>query len=361
MKSFVGHGAPREWLSHRGTNFLSKLVKETCKLFGTYQKFSSAYHPQTNGVQERYHATLIQSLSMYVDSHQKDWDVFLPAVLFSYRACPATRSTGHSPFMLLYGREPTLPLDIHLTVPSEIPATICDHLALLISKLETVRHYAIKNLEEHSTQMKTQADKSVHITDFKIGDVVYVYTPHVKVHTSKKLAMLWSGPYILTEKLSDILFKLRRLSDNKLISVPVHVNRFKQATIFRERPLNEVLPDLPVSEEQFNPDMNEDDIPPISDNLLPPNLSKSNTTMQDQPAHTDSNTDTELFEVEKVLKGRYKNGKLEYLVKWQIYPSSANTWEPEHNLNEVLLKYLKENPVSITGKPVCTMGLLGTM
>ena len=117
--------------------------------------------------------------------------------------------------------------------------------------------------------------------------------------------------------MSDILFKLRRLSDNKLISVPVHVNRFKQATVFRERPLNEV-PDLPVSEKQFNPDMNEDDIPPISDNLLPANLSKSNTTMQDQPAHTDSNTDTELFEVEKVLKGRYKNGKLEYLVKRKI-------------------------------------------
>ena len=88
--------------------------------------------------------------------------------------------------------------------------------------------------------------------------------------------------------MSDILFQLRRLSDNKLISVPVHVNRFKQATVFRERPLNEVLPDLPVSEEQFNPDMNEDDIPPISDNLLPANLSKSNTTMQDQPALTDS-------------------------------------------------------------------------
>ena len=130
--------------------------------------------------------------------------------------------------------------------------------------------------------------------------------------------------------MSDILFQLRRLSDNKLISVPVHVNRFKQATVFRERPLNEVLPDLPVSEEQFNPDMNEDDIPPISDNLLPANLSQQiypsptppcRTSLQLQIVHTD----TELFEVEKVLKGRYKNGKLEYLVKWQNYPSSAKT------------------------------------
>ena len=72
--------------------------------------------------------------------------------------------------------------------------------------------------------------------------------------------MLWSGPYILTEKVSDILFKLRRLSDNKLISVPVHVNIFNHGNCFQRE--NEVLPDLPVSEEQFNPDMNEDDIPP---------------------------------------------------------------------------------------------------
>ena len=59
----------------------------------------------------------------------------------------------------------------------------------------------------------------------------------------------------------------------------------------------------------------------------------------------------EMYKVEKVLHGKYFNGKLHYLVKWKGYPSSANTWEPESHLNPTLIRYLATNPVRITGKP----------
>ena len=109
--------------------------------------------------------------------------------------------------------------------------------------------------------MKIQSAKSIFIKDFTVGDVVYVYTPAVKLHTSKKLPMLWTGPYLLVQKVSDVLFKMRRLSDHKLVKVPVHVNRFKQATLSRERPSNLVPPDLPVGPNEMTPDLNESDIP----------------------------------------------------------------------------------------------------
>ena len=56
------------------------------------------------------------------------------------------------------------------------------------------------------------------------------------------------------------------------------------------------------------------------------------------------------YEVEKILRGRYKNKRLEYLVKWKDFPHSRNTWEPECNLNAAALNFLKENPVKISGK-----------
>ena len=78
------HGCPRELLSDRGTNFLSKVVQETCKLLNVSPLHTSSYNPRCNGLEERWHATLAQMLSMYVDKNQKDWDEYLPAVCFAF-------------------------------------------------------------------------------------------------------------------------------------------------------------------------------------------------------------------------------------------------------------------------------------
>ena len=78
------HGAPRVLLSDRGTNFLSKVVAEVCKIFQIQKVNTSSYHPQTDGLVERFNSTLCQSLSMYLSKNQKDWDEFIPLLLFAH-------------------------------------------------------------------------------------------------------------------------------------------------------------------------------------------------------------------------------------------------------------------------------------
>ena len=65
------HGAPRVLLSARGTNFLSEVVAEVCKIFQIQKVNTSSYHPQTDGLVERFNSTLCQSLSMYVPKTRK--------------------------------------------------------------------------------------------------------------------------------------------------------------------------------------------------------------------------------------------------------------------------------------------------
>lgn len=77
-----------------------------------------AYHPQTDGLVERLNSTLCQTLSMFVSKNQKDWDIFTPAALFAFRTSPS-ESTGESPFYLLYGREPRLPMEVTLLPPGD--------------------------------------------------------------------------------------------------------------------------------------------------------------------------------------------------------------------------------------------------
>lgn len=113
---FARHGAPHTLLSDRESNFLSSIVSQTCRLLDIHKLNTMAYHPQTDGLVERFNGTLAQSLSMYVSKDQKDWDRHISTVLFAYRVSPSD-VTGESPFYLLYGRDPRLPMDVSLLAP----------------------------------------------------------------------------------------------------------------------------------------------------------------------------------------------------------------------------------------------------
>jgi len=91
------HGAPGELLSDRGTNFLSELVAEVCALFNIKKVNTSGYHPQTNGLCERFNNTLIQMLAKTGERFGQDWDRHLPYVLYAY-CVTAQESTKESPF-----------------------------------------------------------------------------------------------------------------------------------------------------------------------------------------------------------------------------------------------------------------------
>ena len=98
----IRHGFPHWILSDCGRNFLAAIVKETCRLMNTSKLNTTAYHPQTNGLVERFNGTLSETLSMFVSTNQKDWDEHIPQVLFAYHMSP-NATTGESPFYLLYG------------------------------------------------------------------------------------------------------------------------------------------------------------------------------------------------------------------------------------------------------------------
>lgn len=72
------HGVPQRLLSDRGSNFLSALVQEVCKLLGTTTVNTSGYHPQCDGIVEKFNSTLINMLSKSVAKHGRHWDVHLP-------------------------------------------------------------------------------------------------------------------------------------------------------------------------------------------------------------------------------------------------------------------------------------------
>ena len=101
------HGVPAQLLSDRGAAFLSRLLMEICELLGVEKLNTTAYHPQTDGLAERFNRTLTDMLAKKVEQGGRDWDVHFPFVLFAYCASLQV-STKESPFYLLHGCDPRL-------------------------------------------------------------------------------------------------------------------------------------------------------------------------------------------------------------------------------------------------------------
>ena len=104
-------GILEEILNDQGANFMSSLLQEVYQLLHIQRIWTSPYHPQTDGLVEKFNGTLKSMLRKFVGWGEKDWDEYLPFLLFAYREVPQ-ETTGLSPFELLYGRRVQGLLDV---------------------------------------------------------------------------------------------------------------------------------------------------------------------------------------------------------------------------------------------------------
>ena len=146
---FTRYGAPRELISDRGTQFMSKLVAELCNVFAVKRHCTSAYHPQTNASCERMNSTIGQALRAYVKDDQSDWPSMLPSILVAYRMTPAMRSTDFSPYVLVFGHDMLTPLDTEIMPPENVPKTYAQHLKNTIENLRLARSLAKENVQHN--------------------------------------------------------------------------------------------------------------------------------------------------------------------------------------------------------------------
>ena len=189
------HGVPAKLLSDRGTNFLSELMQEICKLMGTEKVNTSSYHPQTDGLVERFNRTLTAMLAKTVEKDGRDWDHRLPYVLFAYRTS-LQESTRESPFHLLYGRDARLPTEAALSHPRTCyQVDLDDYKVDLVANLSDAWELARKNVQRAQKQQKRQYDYHTTKPTYHIGDRVFVYQPGSIQSKNRKFARPFHGPY----------------------------------------------------------------------------------------------------------------------------------------------------------------------
>jgi hypothetical protein len=219
------HGCPRELLTDQGTHFVNALLDALCNRLGVKHRLSTAYHPQTNGLVERFNRTLCDMLAKYSSEYQQDWDVFLPSALFAYRTI-RQNTTQYEPFYLTYGRDAVIPIELSLpSYPNEensleeFGRLYFERLRLLIGKISEDRQNARSNIERSQAKQARHHDKKVKDHQYRIGDKVLL-----KDFRAKKLDPKWLGPYYIHDVKMNGTYKLRTL-DNKLRKKLVHADQ----------------------------------------------------------------------------------------------------------------------------------------
>ena len=97
---------------------------------------TNRYHPQSDGLVERFNRTVLDMLSMAVQQDEHGWDLLLQPVMLAYRTS-VQETTGTTPFSLMFGREPRLPEDIMFGIPTEDHASPEPYSHILVQRVKS--------------------------------------------------------------------------------------------------------------------------------------------------------------------------------------------------------------------------------
>ena len=188
-------GVPEALLSDRGTNLLSHLMRDVCDLLGVEKLNTTAYHPQCNGLTERFNRTLKTMLRKHAARFGAQWDRYLSGALWAYRNTPHD-STREKPSFLLFGFDCRSPTEAALLPETPIgPTDVSDYREELIVNLSSARELAVEALQVARGKYKKQYDQRATPGSHKIGDWVLIKFPQEESGAQRKLSRPWHGPY----------------------------------------------------------------------------------------------------------------------------------------------------------------------
>jgi hypothetical protein len=220
------HGLPHAIVSDRDKIFTSMLWKELFRLAGVELRMSSAYHPQSDGQTERVNQCMETFLRCFANAVPSKWQDWLHLAEFWYNTTWHS-ALKQSPFFVLYGHTPR-----QLGIEAASACTVSS-LADWLSRKALVQTLIQHQLARAKNRMKMQADKNRTERSFDVGTWVYLkLQPYIQssvaARSNQKLSYRFFGPYLITEKIGSLAYKLQLPASSSVHPI-FHVSQLKAA------------------------------------------------------------------------------------------------------------------------------------
>ena len=287
---FKYHGMPTSIVSDRDPRMTSLFWRALFENMQTTLKFSSSFHPQTDGQSEITNSVVLDLLKCYVSDHKEQWEQYLPLVEYAYNNTVHS-STGKAPFEIVEGGKKVPPI---LHTKDKI------FEADKFTKDWEEAYKKVKEaLQKTQAKQKKAADRHRRHLEFALGDWVLLRFEKARLKKMKgkerlypKLSMRYYGPFQVMERINDVAYRLQ-LPDHWKIHNAFHVSLL--------RPFNGDVPEDLTDEQQ--PEVEE-----LDEILIPEQI----------VAHK-----------ERKVRGKVSR---RYLVKFQNYSPMDAKWMEEGDL-----------------------------
>jgi Chromo (CHRromatin Organisation MOdifier) domain len=269
-------GLPDKMLSDRGPQFMAKAFRAMLSRLGVNSVLSTAYHPQTDRTTERVNQEIEAYLAIYCHSHPETWKKNLATIGFTHNN-QRHADWPKTSFEIIQGESPkALPLTYKNT---KFPS--------IDNKVKQMMTNRDEALAAHELARARMAERRWNMfTPFTVGQKVWLYTRNIKTNYHKKMAPKWEGPFEVEEVLGPVTYRLKLPTTWKIHHV-FHAVLLK-----------------PYIETEVHGENFSRPIPEILDG-------------------------EEVYNVETILKHSRRGQSYQYLIKWEGYPISEASWEPE--------------------------------
>uniref|UniRef100_A0A3P9L3Q8 Gypsy retrotransposon integrase-like protein 1 n=1 Tax=Oryzias latipes TaxID=8090 RepID=A0A3P9L3Q8_ORYLA len=203
-ENFIVHyGIPERLHTDQGPDFESNLIKELCVIAGIEKTRTTPYHPRGNPV-ERFNRTLLSMLGTLEPEQKRRWKEYVKPLVHAYN-CTRNEVTGYTPYELMFGRSPRLPVDLAFGLPVRDKPSIShsQYVQNLRSRLEESYQLASKHAAKSAERNKKCFDRRVRPSVLEEGDRVLVR--NVRLRGKHKIEDKWERDiYVVVNRAGDL-------------------------------------------------------------------------------------------------------------------------------------------------------------
>ena len=169
--------APAYLVSNQGKAFMGHIITHLCELYGVQKLRTLPYHAQTNGQVERMNQTIIRMISKLEEDKKACWSEHLPEVLLAYNATRSTM-TRYSPYYLLFGRRPRIPVDYLFPTLRDSPHQTKMEVSVVAMQKRLKEVFAVARCltSEEVAKQCHYYDRKAGAVALQPGDIVMVCT-----------------------------------------------------------------------------------------------------------------------------------------------------------------------------------------